>query len=68
MKATVPKRLFWFQASINGFYSSESAHDKRAVPRPKLFVSMRRVEKQKPQPQKPVLGSSPDEYDFYHCN
>jgi hypothetical protein len=46
-----------------GFCSLETKVDRRMAPRPKLFVSMRRLQKQRPTtpPKKrTVLGSSPD--------
>jgi hypothetical protein len=41
------------------FCSSETKHDRRTAPRPKMFLSVVRLQEQKPQPQKIVLGSSP---------
>jgi hypothetical protein len=35
------------------------------VPRPKLFVSERRLQEQRSQPQKAALGSSPGEDGFF---
>jgi hypothetical protein len=40
----------------DGLCSSETKHD-RMAPRPKLFVSIRILQEQWPQPQKFVLGS-----------
>jgi hypothetical protein len=37
--------------------SSETKHNRRTAPRPKLFVSERRLQKQGPQYRKTVLGS-----------
>jgi hypothetical protein len=41
--------------------SSETKHDRRTAPWTKLFVSKRRLLKQRPQPRKPVWGSTPGE-------
>jgi hypothetical protein len=38
--------------------SSETKHNRRTATRPMLFVSKRRLQKQRPEPQKTVLGSS----------
>jgi hypothetical protein len=49
----------------DGFCSSETKHDRRTVPRQKLFVSARRLQKQRPQPRKTVLcWSSDDDVGF----
>jgi hypothetical protein len=46
-------------------WSSETKHDRRTTTRkPKLFVSGRILQKQRPQPRKPVLCSSPGEDCF----
>jgi hypothetical protein len=45
--------------------SSETKHDRTTAPRPKLFVSASRLQEQRPQHRKTVMGSSPDEDDFY---
>jgi hypothetical protein len=50
--------------SEGGSCTSEIKHDRRTAPRPKLFVSKRRLQEQRPQPQKSVLGSSPGENVF----
>jgi hypothetical protein len=53
--------------SIPGEYvscSSETKHDRRMVPRLKLFVSKRRLRKQRPEPRKTVLGSIPSKDGF----
>jgi hypothetical protein len=39
----------------DGFCSSETKHDRRTVPRPKLFVSVRRLREQRLQLGKSVL-------------
>jgi hypothetical protein len=44
--------------------SSENKNDRRTAPRPKLFVSERRLQKQRPWLWKAVLGSSPNEDVF----
>jgi hypothetical protein len=44
--------------------SSETKHDRRMVPEPKLFVSKRRLQKQRSEPRKIVLGSIPSEDGF----
>jgi hypothetical protein len=44
--------------------SSETKHDRRTAPRPKLFVSKRRLQKQRPQRRRTILGSSSDKDDF----
>jgi hypothetical protein len=48
-----------------GSCSSETKHNRRTAPRPKLFVSERRLQKQRHQTRKIVLGSSPGEDGFY---
>jgi hypothetical protein len=40
-----------------GSCSSESKHNRRTAPRPKFFVSKRRLQKQRLQPRKVALGS-----------
>jgi hypothetical protein len=49
--------------SEDGFCNAETKHDGRMVPRPKLFVLVRRCQKQMSQTQE-LLGSSPSEYAF----
>jgi hypothetical protein len=44
-----------------GSCSSETKHDRRTAPKPKLFASKRRLQKERPQPRKTVLGSSASE-------
>jgi hypothetical protein len=40
----------------SGSCSSENKHNIRTAPRPKLFVSNRRLQKHRPQPRKNCLG------------
>jgi hypothetical protein len=47
-----------------GSCRSKTKDDRRMAPKPELFVSKRRLQKQKPQPRKTALGSSPDEDGF----
>jgi hypothetical protein len=58
---------YFLGSSPNGsFCTSETKHDIKSAPRPKLFVSARRLQEQRPQPRKICLGSSPGEDGF--CN
>jgi hypothetical protein len=41
------------------FCGSENKHDRRTAPRQKLFVSVRKLQEQKPQHYKSVLGLTP---------
>jgi hypothetical protein len=43
--------------SKDGFCKSETKHDRRTVPRPKSFVSMRRSQEQGHKSEKTILGS-----------
>jgi hypothetical protein len=43
------------------FCSSETKHDRRTKPRPKLLVSARRLNRRRLHHRKSILGSSPDE-------
>jgi hypothetical protein len=45
--------------SEGGSCSLETRHDRTRVPRPKLFILMRRLKEQRPQPRKTVLGWVP---------
>jgi hypothetical protein len=47
-----------------GFCTSETKHDRRTSPRPKLLVSTNRLQEQRLQHRETVLGSSPDEGVF----
>jgi hypothetical protein len=47
-----------------GSCSSETKHDRRKAPRPKLFVLKRRLQELRPQPRNIILGSSPDKDVF----
>jgi hypothetical protein len=44
--------------SVLSSIPSETKHDRRMAPRTKLFLSKRRLQKQRPEPRKNVLGSS----------
>jgi hypothetical protein len=44
--------------------SSETKHNRKTAPRPKLFASKSRLQKQRPQPRQTFLGSSPGEDGF----
>jgi hypothetical protein len=46
------------------FVARETEHDKRTAPRPELFVTARRLQEQRPQPERTVLGSSHGEDVF----
>jgi hypothetical protein len=48
----------------SGSCSSETKHDGRTAPRPKLIVSKRKLRKQIPEPRKTVLWPSPGEDIF----
>jgi hypothetical protein len=63
-KATTSKNVLGFFHDENCSCSSETKHHRRTAPRPKLFVSARRLQKQRPQHRKTVLGSSPNEDGF----
>jgi hypothetical protein len=52
----------------DGFCSSGSQHDRRKAPRTELVVSVKRLQEQRPQPQKTVLCLSPNENGFQICN
>jgi hypothetical protein len=52
------KSVLSLSTNEGGSCSSETKHDRRMAPRPKLFVLARRSQEQRPQPQKSVLGSS----------
>jgi hypothetical protein len=63
--ASVPlKTVLRSNLGEGGFCSWESKHDSRTAPRPKLFVSARRLQEQKSQPRKCVLGSSTGKDSF----
>jgi hypothetical protein len=47
--------------------TTKTKHGTRTAPRPKLFVSVRRLQEQRPQPRKTVMGSSPSEDGFSIC-
>jgi hypothetical protein len=53
------KSVLGLSPGEGGFCSTETKHDRRTAPRPKLFVSTKRLQEQRSQPQKSVLGSSP---------
>jgi hypothetical protein len=63
-KVKIPKSVLGSKPDKGGFCILETMHDRKTSPRPKLFVSTRRLKKQRPQPRKTVLGSSPGEGDF----
>jgi hypothetical protein len=48
----------------NKGHNPENKHDKRTAPKTKLSASAGRLEEQRPQPRKYVLGSSPGEGGF----
>jgi hypothetical protein len=48
----------------DSFCSLGTKHDRRTAPKPKLFAPVTRLQEQRPQLQKTVLGSSPDEDGF----
>jgi hypothetical protein len=50
--------------SEGGFCSSETKHDRRTARRSKLFVAVRKLQKERPEPRKTVLGSSDGENAF----
>jgi hypothetical protein len=56
------KKLFWVSIPNVIFCGLESKHYRRTVPRQMLLVSDRKLEEQRSQCYKSVLGSSPDEY------
>jgi hypothetical protein len=47
-----------------GSCRSETKQDRRTAPRPNLFISPRRLQEQRLQPRKSVLGSSPSDNAF----
>jgi hypothetical protein len=49
----------------DGFCSSEIKHDRRTAPRPEMFVSARRLQKQRPRPRNFLPRSSPSEDCFF---
>jgi hypothetical protein len=48
----------------DGSSSSETKHDRETAPKPKLFVSARRLQEQRRQPRKTALGSISDGHNF----
>jgi hypothetical protein len=60
LRGTVPSS----SPGEGGSHSSGSKHNRKTAPRPKLFISVRRLQEQRPQPRKIVLGTSPDEDGF----
>jgi hypothetical protein len=50
--------------SEGGSCSSETKHNRRTAPRPKLFASTRKLQEQRPQLRKPVLCSNHGEDGF----
>jgi hypothetical protein len=63
-KAANSKNLLGPKSRWRWFLSLERKHDRKTVPRPKLFASARILQEQRPQPRKTVLGSSPGEDVF----
>jgi hypothetical protein len=63
-KGTTPKSFLCSIPSKDVFCGSETKHERSMVPRQKLFLSARKLQKQKPQCYKSVLGSSPGEDVF----
>jgi hypothetical protein len=53
-----------------GSCSSETKHDRRMAPRPKLFFWKRRLQKQRPQHRTTILGSCPcdDAFVYWKLN
>jgi hypothetical protein len=58
-----PQTLLSLIPSEEGFCNSETKHNRRPAPRPKLFVSPERL--RRPQPRKSVLSSSFGEGGFF---
>jgi hypothetical protein len=48
---------------VSGVCGPETKHNGRRAPKPKLFVSARRLDKRNPEPRKIVLDSSAGEDD-----
>jgi hypothetical protein len=65
-ESTIKKTILGLISKEEGFCSLETKHNRMTMPRPELFVSKRRLQKQRPQPLKTVLGSIPGEDVF--CN
>jgi hypothetical protein len=59
-----PKTILGSIPGEDGFCTSEIKHGRRSAPRPKLFVSKRRLQKQRPETRETVLGSIAGEYVF----
>jgi hypothetical protein len=51
-RSKLRKNVLSSNPSEGGSCSSETKHDRRTASRPKLFVSKRRLQKQRPQPRK----------------
>jgi hypothetical protein len=60
------KSVLGLKPSDSGFCILETKHDRRTLPRSKLFAWTRRLQEQWPQHWKTILGSSPGEDSF--CN
>jgi hypothetical protein len=55
-EVTIPtKKVLGFNPRENGFCSSETKYDRKTARRPKLFASARRLQEQRPQPQKKTV-------------
>jgi hypothetical protein len=64
MGATVIINCLESKPGEDGFFSSETKHDRRKIPTPNLLVSAWRLQAQKPKPRKFALGSNPREDVF----
>jgi hypothetical protein len=62
---TCRKSVLSLIPSEGGSCSSETKHDRRTAPRPKLFVSRRILQKQRLQPRKTLLSSIPVKDGFW---
>jgi hypothetical protein len=58
-KSKLQKNCFEFESGEGGSCRSGTKHDRRMVPRPKLFVSKRKLQRHRSQPRETVLGSCP---------
>jgi hypothetical protein len=60
-----PRKLLGSSLGEDGFCSSETKHDRRTAPRPKLFESVGVYRNKGRNPEKSALGSSPGEDGFF---
>jgi hypothetical protein len=65
-KAKTSTNLLSLSPGVGGCCFSEARRDRRVLPRPKFFVSKKRLQQQWPQPRKSVLVSGPGEDDLFN--